>query len=159
MLNFPWVPPHVHFMVWLDGVPVDPFLRDGEDRATAVWREYNAPAPPRPQDATDEDTASILPGRLTAGALERAVSLCREEQVCSELRQLSQLPAEHDFVVVATLEELLHHERWAFHFSDEASVIAPRQQEAVGGSAGPPHADVLLSLPLSLPLYRGAALV
>lgn len=40
--TFPWGIPHVHFNVWLDGVPVDPFGRPGE---TPLWRSGNAPSP------------------------------------------------------------------------------------------------------------------
>jgi len=35
-------PPHLHFNVWLDGVPVDPFARAGE---TALWLTGNEPVP------------------------------------------------------------------------------------------------------------------
>ena len=34
--------PHVHFNVWLDGVPVDPFARDGE---VPLWLGGNEPTP------------------------------------------------------------------------------------------------------------------
>ncbi len=37
-------PPHVHFNVWLDGAPVDPFGRDHE---VPLWRDGNEPAPHR----------------------------------------------------------------------------------------------------------------
>jgi murein DD-endopeptidase len=35
-------PPHVHFNVWLDGVPIDPFARTGE---VPIWLAGNTPAP------------------------------------------------------------------------------------------------------------------
>ena len=42
LATFPWGIPHVHYNVWLDGVPVDPFARSGE---IALWRGGNAPIP------------------------------------------------------------------------------------------------------------------
>ena len=40
---FPWVPPHVHFMVWVHGQPVDPFVRRGELRTAGTWLHGNEP--------------------------------------------------------------------------------------------------------------------
>jgi murein DD-endopeptidase len=42
LVTFPWGAPHVHFNVWLDGTPVDPFARPGE---TPLWRNGNWPVP------------------------------------------------------------------------------------------------------------------
>jgi len=60
ILFYPWVPPHVHFTVLLDGEPVDPFATDGE---TPLWIGGNDPAlveaeaPPEPwrESAWDAD--------------------------------------------------------------------------------------------------------
>jgi murein DD-endopeptidase len=48
LLTLPWSAPHVHWNVWLDGAPVDPFATDGE---VALWRTGNDPAPHAPGDA------------------------------------------------------------------------------------------------------------
>ncbi|MBW2458974.1 MAG: M23 family metallopeptidase, partial [Deltaproteobacteria bacterium] len=40
---FPWVAPHVHFMAWHAGRPVDPFLADDEEERTGTWLQRNAP--------------------------------------------------------------------------------------------------------------------
>lgn len=42
VLMFPWNAPHVHFNVWLNGEPVDPFARAGE---ASLWRRHNDPEP------------------------------------------------------------------------------------------------------------------
>lgn len=39
---FPWNCPHVHFNVWLDGEPVDPFAAPGE---VSLWHGENLPGP------------------------------------------------------------------------------------------------------------------
>lgn len=44
LLFIPWVPPHVHFHVLLNGECVDPFARDGED---ALWLDNHDPRPPQ----------------------------------------------------------------------------------------------------------------
>lgn len=40
--TFPWGIPHVHFNVWLNGDPVDPFPSDG---AASIWRDGRLPLP------------------------------------------------------------------------------------------------------------------
>ena len=42
VLLFPWVAPHVHFNTFLDGVPCDPFAREGE---VSLWKKRNDPVP------------------------------------------------------------------------------------------------------------------
>jgi murein DD-endopeptidase len=80
---FPWSVPHVHFNVWLDGVPVDPFAADGE---VSIWRGGNEPAPARgsseeslEEDAFDED------------AVARAIAGCRDPRLRDELSSLEPL--------------------------------------------------------------------
>lgn len=47
-LTFPWVAPHVHYNVLLNGVLVDPFAADGE---ISLWNTHNDPTPtPHPDD-------------------------------------------------------------------------------------------------------------
>jgi murein DD-endopeptidase MepM/ murein hydrolase activator NlpD len=59
-VTFPLGVPHVHFNVWLDGVPVDPFARTGE---TSLWRG-GVPRPPTepgpPPAPSDWDDAAVL---------------------------------------------------------------------------------------------------
>lgn len=47
LVAFPWSPPHVHFNVWLNGVPVDPFAKPEEE---SIWVHRNDPRPALPGD-------------------------------------------------------------------------------------------------------------
>jgi len=77
--------PHVHFNVWLDGVPVDPFAEPGE---VALWRGGNAPGPAEP-DADGELPASVFDeGRVAAW-----IASCRHPRLAAELEAIPDLPS------------------------------------------------------------------
>lgn len=50
VLFFPWLAPHVHFNVLLDGVPIDPFAKAGE---VSLWLARNSPTPHRGTDSEE----------------------------------------------------------------------------------------------------------
>lgn len=51
VVTFPWGTPHIHFNVWLDGEPVDPFPHDGRP---SMWRAGDLPrAAPREAGAAE----------------------------------------------------------------------------------------------------------
>jgi len=83
LLMFPWVAPHVHYNVWLNGEPVDPFAREGE---VSFWRQRNDP---RPFDGTpapgDEDVA---PSDWDPQGVEAAIDACRDPAVRQRARAL-----------------------------------------------------------------------
>jgi murein DD-endopeptidase len=66
---FPWVSPHLHYNVWLDGVPVDPFALAGEE---SIWRRRNDPAPHR-----GLPDASFRPSEFDAGSVRASIEACR----------------------------------------------------------------------------------
>lgn len=81
LATFPWGIPHVHYNVWLDGIPVDPFARSGE---TALWRAGNAPIPyggiaEGESDTTFERTA------WNDVAIEHAIAACISDASRSEI--------------------------------------------------------------------------
>jgi murein DD-endopeptidase MepM/ murein hydrolase activator NlpD len=76
VLFFPWLAPHLHFNVLLDGVPVDPFAADGE---VSLWRAQALPEPHR--DEQDDGMAEAT--RWDRDAVAAAIASCRD----ADLRQ------------------------------------------------------------------------
>lgn len=140
VLGFPWVPPHIHFMAWVLGQPVDPFLRDDEDEHAAAWLHRNDPRPsgPLPDDPPPLDLRDV---QVDPAAVETARSLCADPEVAAELDA-----APHDVARVAILEDSLHHERWSWPAEARSLCFRP---DGV-------RARVRLTLPLPASEYRGA---
>jgi murein DD-endopeptidase MepM/ murein hydrolase activator NlpD len=74
-------PPHVHFNVWLDGTPVDPFARPGE---TALWRTGNEPAP---HDGPGD--AELPPSHYDHARLDAWVDSCRDPALAARLAAIA----------------------------------------------------------------------
>ena len=75
--------PHVHFNVWLDGVPVDPFARGGE---VALWTTGNDPAPHRgPPDAAPP------PAGFDEERLAAQLAACRDPELAARLAAIDDL--------------------------------------------------------------------
>ena len=132
---FPWVPPHVHFMAWHDGRPVDPFLADGEPERTATWTTGNAPEPAARDDAG-------FPEPVVDAALARELARrCTDPAIRAEIDRA----AHHPLSLVALLEDSFHHDpfAWPSRFEDQ-----PLRRDRADAIA--------LSLPLSPRRYRGA---
>lgn len=72
-LFFPWVSPHVHFNVWLDGEAVDPFALPGE---LSLWRRRNEPVPADGQPVEGDD--EVQPSRWSAAGVEAGIRACRD---------------------------------------------------------------------------------
>jgi murein DD-endopeptidase len=75
LLTFPWSVPHVHFNVWLNGEPIDPFAVGDEPSS---WRRRNDPVPN--DGAMDESPAPTVwdPERVAAGVAACTVPSVRE---------------------------------------------------------------------------------
>lgn len=69
LIAFPWSVPHVHFNVWLDGDPVDPFAAAGE---TALWLHGNDPLPFDPSGDHGGDTYTPTTWNMDAVEATRA---------------------------------------------------------------------------------------
>jgi murein DD-endopeptidase len=87
VLFFPWVAPHLHYNVWLDGVPVDPFAGSGE---TSLWRRHNAPVPR--EDAAVSGDEAFTPSEWSEQGVAAAIDACRDPRLREELRAMSPLP-------------------------------------------------------------------
>jgi murein DD-endopeptidase MepM/ murein hydrolase activator NlpD len=86
VLFFPWVSPHLHYNVWLDGLPVDPFAVRGE---TSLWRRHNDPVPLEVAAGGD---AAFEPSVWDPAGVEAAIEACREPHLREELRAVQPLP-------------------------------------------------------------------
>ena len=135
---FPWIPPHVHFMSWRDGAPLDPYLAPGEVARSGTWLVDNDPRPSGPL-ATD---GRPIPSAVLPDALERAAAACIDARLRREMDPLRSDPPS----LAALLEDALHHDRWAW---PEGYEPPPLRLAATGDG-------VRLTLPLPGNLYRGA---
>ncbi|MCO4769012.1 MAG: M23 family metallopeptidase [Deltaproteobacteria bacterium] len=75
-VTFPFGVPHVHFNTWLNGVPVDPFAREGEE---SLWRG-GVPLPP---DSAQGER--FEPSTYDAEAVHEVVAACKTESVRAKL--------------------------------------------------------------------------
>jgi len=85
-LFFPWVSPHLHYNVWLDGLPVDPYAVPGE---TSLWRRPNDPVP---LEASVKGDAAFEPSSWDLEGVEASIDACREPHLREELRAVNPLP-------------------------------------------------------------------
>jgi murein DD-endopeptidase MepM/ murein hydrolase activator NlpD len=140
---FPWVPPHVHFMVWADGVPVDPFVRPSEEHRNATWTRRNTPLPA--DTAFDASEPIPDPSGVDWAALDRMRATCASAELIAELDAACEAgPA----CAGATAEELLHHHAWAWAGRVRGLAVRPAAAEGT-----PP---VRVAMPLASIDYRGA---
>jgi murein DD-endopeptidase len=78
--SFPHGVPHIHFNVWLDGEPVDPFPMPGE---ISLWRG----GAPRPVP-TEVDGEPLPPPDYDETRVDAAIASCRTASVRAELEVL-----------------------------------------------------------------------
>ena len=97
ILFFPWLAPHLHLNVCLDGDPVDPFAKPGE---TPLWRGGNAPVPYEgPEDRDFEPT------EWDAAGLQATIDACRDPSIRQELEAVTDL---EERGVAVTMARLFH---------------------------------------------------
>lgn len=137
--GFPWVPPHVHFMVWLDGVPVDPYRAANDPGQRVRWLHGNEP---ETSEARSADRRPLTLGEVAVdeAALDRAIAACNRPAIRDEIER-----APHPATRLAILEDSLHHDRDAW----PAGLFGTRLR---------PPADAIVELTLPLPTsgYRAA---
>jgi murein DD-endopeptidase MepM/ murein hydrolase activator NlpD len=138
--GFPWVPPHVHFMVWVRGRPVDPYLSAGESRRPGSWLHANEPRPSGrlPDDGRPFGLDAVV---IDDVALEALVSVCLDPEIREELER-----ARHPASRLALLEDSVHHDRHAW----PVGTTPERCRPPADASA------VRLTLPLPSSIYCGA---
>jgi murein DD-endopeptidase MepM/ murein hydrolase activator NlpD len=137
---FPWVPPHLHFMAWVDGRPVDPYLAPGESPRPGTWSRRSEPRTTRGPLEGDRSPSS-LDLRVDRRAIDRLVPHCLDPRIRAELED-----APDDVARAAILEDSLHHESIAWPESAHFTRVR------LSGAAE----DVALTLPLTSELYASA---
>lgn len=86
---FPWVAPHLHYTVWLNSYPVDPFAIEGSDEQS-LWRSgMNMPLPFRPEEAEPDEP--FQPTKWSARLTENAIAVCRNAEEKERLRAIPDL--------------------------------------------------------------------
>lgn len=104
ILFCPWLPPHVHFNVLLDGIPVDPFAVDDE---VCLWRRGPQPTP--------DDGSPALAAKPTEwehATVDALIAGCRSDAARSHLDGIAD-PDERAFeaLVQRTFEPYLFTDR------------------------------------------------
>ncbi|NUO48317.1 MAG: M23 family metallopeptidase [Polyangiaceae bacterium] len=137
--GFPWVPPHVHFMAWVDGMPVDPYRLPDDAAQRVRWLHGNDP------ETSGERTSDVRPRTLAdvsvdEAAVERGVASCKSSAIRAELER-----ATHPATRLAIFEDSLHHDRDAW----PDGLFGTRMRPAAGEI-------VQLTLPLPIAGYRAA---
>ncbi len=86
VLFFPWVAPHVHLNVWLNGEAIDPFAKDGE---VSMWRNHNCPTPFDGQAPLED--ANFEPSKWDPAGVQAAIKACRDHTVREKVRSFKSL--------------------------------------------------------------------
>ena len=87
LVSFPWGIPHIHYNVWLDGQPVDPFARLGASEAT-LWLGGNMPQP-MPTSLTPEESIWSDYDEARVGEVIRS---CKTASTRARLADVAPLP-------------------------------------------------------------------
>lgn len=99
-LLFPWVAPHIHYNVWLNGEYVDPFARQGYQEEP-LWLRGASPTP----HVEGRDAPGVYePSEWDATRVEEAIASCRNQEVVSRLEAIEELP----FRAMAVMQQMAY---------------------------------------------------
>jgi murein DD-endopeptidase MepM/ murein hydrolase activator NlpD len=168
----PWVPPHVHFMVWVHGRPVDPFGSGAARPGRPAWWPEGRPVPaagPLPDDPAPPELDELP---VDVKELARWSDRCTDEAIRREIEG-----HRHPASRLAVLEDSLHHDRRAWPTgcgeplprlrglgprTSQAESPQPRAPQPESPRPSPwrdrggPERAVWLTLPLPADRYCGA---
>ncbi|MCS6985462.1 MAG: M23 family metallopeptidase [Leptospiraceae bacterium] len=142
-LFFPWIPPHLHFTVFFQGRPVDPFLAPQEEDRPGTWARRNDPRPQQvvpkepepPFSEVNEEVIAILWDKVSDGEIRREM-----EQVRG-----------NNHALAALLEDSLLHDELLW--PEEVRSLSLRMADSASLRKAQ---EIKLYLPLSASLYDGA---
>jgi murein DD-endopeptidase MepM/ murein hydrolase activator NlpD len=139
---FPWVAPHIHFMVYVNGQPVDPFVAAGEAPRPGTWYHGNQPQ----TSGAMAGEVGARPSPVDHETLEHVAQACTDAAIRAELDQV----ADHGPALAALVEDALCHDSWAFPARLHRTRVRPAATPAPGA--------VAITLPLPHQMYRGVRL-
>lgn len=86
---FPWMSPHIHYNVWLNGLPIDPFARPSE---RSLWRTGdNWPTPADAEATAAVDAQYFEPTVWDEALIEEAIAQCKSAESVREMRSYTAL--------------------------------------------------------------------
>lgn len=100
VLFFPWLAPHLHLNVLLNGEPVDPFAKPGE---VPLWRGDNYPVPHR-----GDIERTFSPTRWSRAGVERTLASCKNPTLRRELEAEPDPDLRACFVAIERLVRMNH---------------------------------------------------
>jgi hypothetical protein len=130
----------VHFMVWVRGRPVDPYLAAGEDARAGTWLSANDPRPSGPV-SDDREPGDLADVRANEAAVDAILARCHDPAIHDELTRATSLATR-----LALLEDSIHHDRHAWPSGTDVDACRPAADARA----------VRLTLPLPASIYRGA---
>jgi murein DD-endopeptidase MepM/ murein hydrolase activator NlpD len=141
LAGFPWVPPHIHFMVWFKGRPVDPYRADGEAERPGGFLHGNEPetAGELGEDARPPSLSDL---EVDERELEAALARCQDAKIRAEIERAPAAATR-----LALFDDSRHHDRAAW-----PAELAMGLGRIARGEV------VKLTLPLPRALYRRARL-
>jgi murein DD-endopeptidase len=82
MITYPFGIPHVHFNVWLNSVPIDPFAMGNE---VSIWQAGKLPESPK------DNTSQYTPSAYDATKVALAINRCKTPFVKERLSSISDI--------------------------------------------------------------------
>lgn len=136
---FPWNVPHVHYNVWLDGEPVDPFARPGD---ASIWLQHNDPRPPIVADDERDlaETEESLESQWDPDAVDEAIGGCLDADLQRRLGAITSLEKR-------AVDTMFHLNYFPTRFSVRPMLYASKHER-----------EPRLSLPFSADDFIGIAL-
>jgi murein DD-endopeptidase MepM/ murein hydrolase activator NlpD len=83
-VTFPWGIPHVHYNVWLNGRPVDPFPMGSEQ---SLWKAGRLPIPMQQEDPNE----LFMPSEYDEEKLAEAIASCKTAKVREYLNSIQDI--------------------------------------------------------------------
>lgn len=88
LILFPLGIPHIHFNVWLNGEPIDPFPYTDQ---ISLWRNGALPIPFMPEAARDGESTSFQPSVYKATTVAQMIAICKTASVRAQLSAIPTL--------------------------------------------------------------------